>query len=77
MNIKEAELPYVTSSNGAELQAADAANVIEIQFPRVTRWFEVRGSGCSNSAASEIRIGFTIVMGVLGRRRSHGIDSNW
>ncbi len=57
-------LPYVTSSNGAELQAS-AANVIEIQFPRVTRWFEVRGLDAANSA-SEIRIGFT-KNGVLGK----------
>jgi hypothetical protein len=50
-------LPFVTSSNGAELKTADG-NVIQIQFPRVTRWFEVRGLDASDATA-EIRIGFT------------------
>jgi len=56
-------IPFVTSSNGAELQAS-AANVIEVKFPRVTRWFEVRGMDAADST-SEIRIGFTR-NGVLG-----------
>jgi len=50
-------IPFVTSSNGAELKTA-TSNVVQISFPRVTRWFEVRGLDASNSAA-EIRIGFT------------------
>ena len=50
-------LPFVTSSNGAEL-LANQGNVVQISFPRVTRWFEVRGLDAGNSAA-EIRIGFT------------------
>tara|TARA_Y100001970_G_scaffold293936_1_gene444812 strand:- start:9496 stop:10032 length:537 start_codon:yes stop_codon:yes gene_type:complete len=50
-------LPFVTSSNGAELKTA-TSNVVQISFPRVTRWFEVRGLDASNSTA-EIRIGFT------------------
>lgn len=50
-------LPFVTSSNGAELKTADS-NVIQIKFPRVTRWFEIRGLDASDATA-EIRIGFT------------------
>jgi hypothetical protein len=50
-------MPFVTSSNGAELKTA-TSNVVQISFPRVTRWFEVRGLDAS-SAAAEIRIGFT------------------
>jgi len=50
-------IPFVTSSNGAELKTA-SGNIIQISFPRVTRWFEVRGLDASNSAA-ELRIGFT------------------
>ena len=50
-------LPFVTSSNGAELKTADG-NVIQISFPRVTRWFEVRGLDASDATA-ELRIGFT------------------
>jgi|TARA_R110002060_G_scaffold56140_11_gene66525 hypothetical protein len=50
-------LPFVTSSNGAELTTA-ASNVVQISFPRVTRWFEVRGLD-ANNAAAEIRVGFT------------------
>ncbi len=49
-------LPFVTSSNGAEIKSS--GNVVQISFPRVTRWFEVRGLDASNAAA-EIRIGFT------------------
>jgi hypothetical protein len=48
-------LPFVTSSNGAELLAAQ--NVVQVSFPRVTRWFEVRGIDAAG--AEEIRIGFT------------------
>ena len=50
-------LPFVTSSNGAEL-LANQGNVVQISFPRVTRWFEIRGLDAANSAA-EIRVGFT------------------
>lgn len=50
-------LPFVTASHGAELQAS-TANVIQISFPRVTRWFEVRGMDASD-ATCELRIGFT------------------
>jgi hypothetical protein len=50
-------LPFVTASNGAELTNV-GANVIQIQFPRVTRWFEIRGLDASDAAA-EIRVGFT------------------
>ena len=49
-------LPFVTSSNGAEIKSS--GNVVQISFPRVTRWFEVRGLDAANAAA-EIRIGFT------------------
>ena len=50
-------LPFVTSSNGAELTNS-GGEVVQISFPRVTRWFEVRGLDASNASA-EIRIGFT------------------
>ena len=49
-------IPYVTSSNGAEL-AADGT-VTQISFPRITRWFQLSLSG-STTAASNVRIGFT------------------
>ena len=57
-------LPFVTSSNGAELKTS-TSNVVQISFPRVTRWFEVRGLD-ANNAAAEIRVGFT-ESGVLSK----------
>ena len=48
-------MPFVTSSNGTELKTSQ--NVVQIAFPRVTRWFEVRGLDAAG--AEEIRIGFT------------------
>lgn len=46
--------PFVTSSNGAE---ANAVTPVQIQFPRVTRWFEVRVH--SNTTAGYLKVGFT------------------
>ena len=49
-------IPYVTSSNGLEC-AADGT-VVQIRFPRVTRWFQITVSG-STGTESNLRIGFT------------------
>jgi len=46
--------PFVTSSNGAEVGATDP---VQISFPRVTRWFEIRPF--SNSGANYLKLGFT------------------
>lgn len=46
--------PYVTSSNGAEV---GATTPVQISFPRVTRWFEIRPH--SNSSANYLKVGFT------------------
>jgi len=50
-------IPYVTSSNHGELSAT-SANVVQISFPRVTRWFEIACSG-STDANSHLRLGFS------------------
>ncbi len=50
-------IPYVTSSGHSELSAT-SANVVQISFPRVTRWFEIACSG-SGDASSHLRLGFT------------------
>jgi len=50
-------VPYVTSSAHSELSATDE-NVVQISFPRVTRWFEVVASG-SDSANAHLRLGFS------------------
>ena len=50
-------IPYVTSSAHSELSATNE-NVVQISFPRVTRWFEIACSG-SDDANSHLRLGFT------------------
>ena len=47
-------IPYVTSSNGSEV---GATTPVQISFPRVTRWFEIRPF--SNSSANYLKVGFT------------------
>jgi hypothetical protein len=56
-------IPYVTSSAGAECKST--GNVVQISFPRVTRWFEITTSG-SSAVTSHLRVGFTN-MGVQGK----------
>ena len=46
--------PYITSSNGAEV---GTTNPVQISFPRVTRWFEIRPF--DNSGAAYLKVGFT------------------
>lgn len=46
--------PFLTSSNGAEV---GATTPVQISFPRVTRWFEIRPF--SNSSANYLKVGFT------------------
>lgn len=48
-------IPYVTSSKGAELTEG---TVVQIAFPRVTRWFQINTSGSADTTA-HVRIGFT------------------
>jgi len=48
-------IPFVTSSHGSE---ATSTAVVQISFPRVTRWFQISTSGSSDSNA-HLRIGFT------------------
>ena len=50
-------IPYVTSSAHLELSAT-TSNVVQISFPRVTRWFEIACSG-SADAQSHLRLGFS------------------
>lgn len=48
-------IPFVTSSHGAE---ATSTAVVQISFPRVTRWFQISTSGSSDTNA-HLRVGFT------------------
>ena len=54
-------IPFLTSSNGAEV---GATTPVKVEFPRVTRWIEV--TPFSNSSANYLKLGFTS-NGVLGR----------
>jgi len=53
-------LPFVTSSNLSG-EVASAGNPIKIDFPGITRWFEVHNHGTGN-----LRVGFT-ELGVKGQ----------
>ena len=48
--------PYVTSSAPGE--CTTSGNVIQISFPRVTRWFEIAISGSSGTTGN-LRVGFS------------------
>lgn len=50
-------IPYVTSSAGLECNGT-SLNVVQIKFPRVTRWVMLSVSG-SSAAAGGLRVGFT------------------
>lgn len=54
-------IPFVTSSNGAEV---GATTPVKVEFPRVTRWIEI--TPFSNSGANYLKLGFTS-NGVLSR----------
>jgi len=48
--------PYVTSSADDECTAS--GNVVQISFPRVTRWFQIAVSG-SDATSGNLRVGFS------------------